>query len=168
MISCNLQGGVGNQMFQIAATASLALSNDDTFSFNLDTCNTPNQGFTSSKYKESLFKNVPQHSSYSFENFYNEQSFSYNKIPYSKNLLLNGYFQSEKYFIENSDFIKNLFHIDSNNIDFVKNEYELDNITCVHVRRGDYVKFKNFHLTCDLNYYTNSIDLIGEGKFLFI
>lgn len=168
MISCNLQGGLGNQMFQISAAASLALSNNDTFSFNFNSCSTPNQGFTSSKYTGNIFKNIPHHDSYSFENFYYEPFFSYSEIRYNKNLLLNGYFQSEKYFIENSDFIKNLFFIDPTNINFLKNKYDFGNITCVHIRRGDYVKFKNFHLACDVDYYKKSIEIIGNGKFLFI
>ena len=70
MISCNLQGGLGNQMFQIAATVSLALSNKDNYSFNFHKCYTPNQGNQSTKYIDNFFKNIPNHNNYEFEKIY--------------------------------------------------------------------------------------------------
>lgn len=168
MISCNLQGGLGNQMFQIAAATSLALSNDDTYSFNFHQCNTPNQGNPSVKYINNIFKDIPIHDNYHFEKNYNEPKFSFTEIPYQKNLLLNGYFQSEKYFKNNSDKIKKLFFL---NIDDIKNisiKYDVTNLTCVHVRRGDYLKHKDFHFTCDIDYYQKSIQSINDTKFIFV
>jgi len=168
MISCNLQGGLGNQMFQIAATVSLALSNDDTYSFNFHQCYTPNQGNQSIKYIDNIFKNIPNHNNYEFEKKYNEPKFSFSNIPYEKNLLLNGYFQSEKYFKNNINDIKKLFFISDKNIKVISSKYDIKNLTCVHIRRGDYLKFKDFHFTCDLNYYQKAIELINDTKFIFV
>lgn len=170
MISCNLQGGLGNQMFQIAATASLAISNNDTFGFNFDLCYTPNQGNPSKKYINNIFQNIKGYKSYKFESTYYEPFFSYNQIPYSKNLLLNGYFQSEKYFIENSEHIRKLFKL--NPIESVINSIGLDllneEFTSVHIRRGDYLNFKDFHMSCGLDYYNSAIKKINSGKFIFL
>lgn len=168
MISCNLQGGLGNQMFQIAATTSIALSNNDTYSFNFENCFTPNQGNTSIKYTNNIFKNIPSHTKFNFDVIYNEPKFSFSKINYSKNLLLNGYFQSEKYFEINSNSIKKLFYISPNDIEKISNKYDTKNLTCIHIRRGDYLKFKDFHFTCDLNYYQKAIELINDTKFIFV
>ena len=41
MITCKLQGGIGNQMFQIAVTHALALKNNDKCCFNFNQCYTP-------------------------------------------------------------------------------------------------------------------------------
>jgi len=109
MISARLQGGLGNQMFQIASAVSLAISNNNTYSFNFDECFTPNQDNKSTKYVDNIFKNIPNYKNYIFDKIYNEPKFSFSEIPYQKNLLLNGYFQSEKYFKKNSDIIKKLF-----------------------------------------------------------
>jgi len=57
MISCYLQGGLGNQMFQIAATYNLALKNNDSAVFNFDESYTPLQGEQAYKYKNNVFKN---------------------------------------------------------------------------------------------------------------
>jgi hypothetical protein len=168
MISTKLQGGLGNQMFQIAVSSSLAISNNDTYSYNFEDCYTPNQGNKSTKYVNNIFKNIPNHSRYNFENFYNEPKFSFSEITYKENLLLNGYFQSEKYFKKNSDIIKKLFYINEEDIKNVSTKYDTKNLTCVHVRRGDYLKFKDFHFTCDINYYKNAINLINDTKFIFI
>jgi hypothetical protein len=168
MISCNLQGGLGNQMFQIAAATSLAISNNDVYSFNFEDCFTPNQGNKSTKYVNNIFKNIPIHSNFNFDKIYNEPKFSFSKIPYQKNLLINGYFQSQKYFEDNSTYIKKLFYINDNDIKKISDKYDVKNLTCVHIRRGDYLKFKDFHFTCDINYYQNAMDLIKDTKFIFI
>ena len=54
MITCNLIGGLGNQMFQIAATHALALRNNDEAVFDLYKCYTPLQGNVSDKYKNNF------------------------------------------------------------------------------------------------------------------
>ena len=168
MISVRLQGGLGNQMFQIAATVSLALSNDDTYSFNFHQCYTPNQGNQSIKYIDNIFKNIPSHNNYEFKKIYNEPKFSFSEIPYEKNLLLNGYFQSEKYFKKNSDDIKKLFTLNNDDIKHISIKYDVKNLTCVHIRRGDYLKYKDFHFTCDIDYYQKAIELINDTKFIFV
>jgi hypothetical protein len=168
MISARLQGGLGNQMFQIASAVSLAISNNNTYSFNFDECFTPNQGNKSTKYVDNIFKNIPNYKNYTFDKIYNEPKFSFSEIPYEKNLLLNGYFQSEKYFKKNSDDIKKLFTLNNDNIENISIKYDVKNLTCIHVRRGDYLKYKDFHFTCDIDYYQKAIELINDTKFIFI
>jgi hypothetical protein len=160
MISCNLQGGLGNQMFQIAATIALSLRNNDKSCFNFSTCNTPLQGNPSNKYKDTIFSKICNQPFFFSEKQYFEPKFSYTEISYHNNLLLNGYFQSEKYFEDFKDNIIDTFVIS----DIVKKP--INNLTSVHIRRGDYLNLQHFHSICDISYYKKAMDTIG-GNFLF-
>jgi hypothetical protein len=72
-----------------------------------------------------------------------------------------GYFQSEKYFKHNREYILNLFEP----YDFLKyelNKYRLlfeNKRTCsIHVRRGDYLNYSETHLPQKIDYFTRAID----------
>jgi hypothetical protein len=173
MISCSLQGGLGNQMFQIAATVALSLRNNDIYEINLNICNTPNQGRNANQYFDTIFKKLNKSDNYEFVNFYNEPKFSYNEIPYQSNLLIKGYFQSEKYFEDFKENIKELFYFSDDNKTIIENYFKDKNledkpITSVHIRRGDYLLSCDFHLVCTLDYYKKAIKTIGDSYFVFI
>jgi len=169
MVSCRLQGGLGNQMFQIAAAHALALRNNDISGFDFNQCFTPQQGHTSNKYRDNIFKKINIVSQYNYVGVYNEPSFSYNELPYVNDMLLNGSFQSEKYFIDYKNEVINLFIDELNNefIDEYLKQYSLP-ITSVHVRRGDYINNANFHKPCSIEYYKKAMDIIGDSIFIFI
>jgi hypothetical protein len=89
----------------------------------------------------------------------------------TKNVKINGYFQSEKYFINYKKEIKDLFKIDDETNFFLLKKYSniisLD--TCsIHVRRGDYLKFPNIHPTQNIEYYNKAVGYIGENKHYLI
>jgi hypothetical protein len=175
MISCNLRGGIGNQLFQIAATHALALRHNDISGFDLDICSTPNQGNESSKYKDNILSNLPKidYVNYNFKNYYFEQKFSYDEIPYKEELLINGYFQSELYFKDYKKEIINLFNISNENKNIVKEFFNFIGlvdkpITSIHIRRGDYLKHPDFHPVCPIEYYNKAIEYIGDSYFVFI
>jgi hypothetical protein len=173
MISCSLQGGLGNQMFQIATTVALSLRNNGEYGINLNICYTPNQGHLANKYFDTIFKNVIKSDNYSFSNFYYEPNFSYNEIPYQDNLLIRGYFQSEKYFQDYENEIKKLFYFSDEHKSIIENYFNENNlnnkpITSVHIRRGDYLLFSDVHLVCTLDYYKKAIKTIGDSYFVFI
>lgn len=161
MISCRLQGGLGNQMFQISAAYALALRNNDAACFNLSVCNTPMQGNKSITYVNSIFSKICDSKNLNFEILYNEPNFSFNEIKYSPNMLLNGFFQSEKYFYDFKEEIKNLFNLPT---DIVKKP--IDKLTSIHVRRGDYLKLQDYHLVLPKEYYLEAMDKI-KGNFIF-
>lgn len=176
MITARLQGGLGNQMFQIAAAHALALRNGVESKFNLNSCQTPNQGNTSPKYADTIFKNINTTDEINLLHIYNEPKFSYDEIPYQENLMITGIFgfQSEKYFEDFKDEIHELFHISLNDIAKVGTETpELrigkdKPITAVHIRRGDYVKNPQFHSLCDKEYYERAMAEIGDSNFIFV
>jgi len=174
MLTCKLQGGIGNQMFQIAATYALALRNNDTTGFDFQLCHTPMQGNTSYTYSKNILKNVTNVLNINTKKHYNEEKFSYSELPYASNLCLNGYFQSEKYFEDYKDKVIDLFYLKGGNeivIDSLLSTARKLNrkpITSIHIRRGDYVKNSDFHNVLDVEYYKKAMEIIGDSVFIFI
>lgn len=174
MITCALQGGLGNQMFQIASTIGHAVRCNTDYGFNLDYCHTPAQGNVANNYKDNFYKNlslIGNLNDIPNLKIFREKRFSYQEIPHEDNICLIGYFQSEKYFKHTKDLIKDTFKFD----DVIKlkvNGYinTFSGKTCaVQVRRGDYVKSSNYHLVCDLNYYHNAMNILGNDiDYIFI
>lgn len=159
MISARLQGGLGNQLFQISAAQSLAWDNDDVAIFNFESCYTPLQGNKATKYSDTIFRNITQGEP-DVDFFWKEPSHEFCVIPYRKNLLLDGYFQSLDYFRNNLIRIRDLFVT----TDLTS---ECGIYTGIHVRRGDYLRFPNVFHQCDLDYYRRAMDVIG-GEFIVV
>jgi len=68
---------------------------------------------------------------------------------------INGYLQTEKYFMSIRDEILDDFSF--------KSEYELPmnkEYTSLHVRRGDYVNQTNHHPLCSVDYYLQALELV--------
>mgnify|MGYP003649405822 CR=1 FL=1 len=109
MVINNICGGLGNQLFQIAAGYSLAKNNSDMYAINYNLQHNLIQGNTKHKYKDNLFSKILSTDEIP-TNQYSEQNHHYNPIPYTPpGMLLHGYLQSEKYFAEHKEDIKQLF-----------------------------------------------------------
>jgi hypothetical protein len=180
MITTYLQGGLGNQLFQIAAAFNLARLNNDEACFNFNSSHTPFQGSQSLKYKDNIYKEFKHVDDLKADIEFNQIGHSYNPIPYQKNLQIQGFFQSEKYFIESKkEFVdKIVLGLKSNKekhenvIDYI-NEISFRNdksqtLVAVHIRRGDYLRFPHIHTLCDLNYYQKALSIMKEkiGDFV--
>ena len=74
-----------------------------------------------------------------------EKNYNYNKLPYRNNVLLSGYFQSEKYFIKYKDEIKKLLT--------PAVTADITGDTAVHVRRGDYINSHHYCQLWETDYY---------------
>jgi len=169
MISTILKGGLGNQMFQISAAHSIALKHNDVSGFDFDNCTTNLQGNPANTYRDTIFQNVNKIKNYKFENLHVEKKHSFENISYKNNLLLDGYFQSEKYFYEFKEEIINLFKIDGFFDEEIFNTFSFDRPTVsVHVRRGDYLNFPKIHPTCSIDYYIESMSFFPNHNFIFI
>ena len=168
MITAKLQGGLGNYMFQIAAAESLGIKNNDSVVFSELDCTSCHTNV--STYKFNIFRNINiSHQALNLIKYdYSEPEFSYNEIPYVKDMRLIGYFQSEKYF--DKDKINDLFKIPSVIEEFITHNYGylLNEPTCsIHVRRGDYLKHPNHHPLCSMDYYNKAMALMPTGtKYL--
>ena len=171
MITCNLMGGLGNQIFQIFATISYAIKSKNRFQFlNLKTLG---EGSTTVRYTfwETFFSNMkpfliselpqPIH-------VIREKGFPYNELSVremvNRNVMIYGYFQSYKYFQENYAIIYRMLNIDKmkhdllNNINLSSPEYmDLENTVSMHFRIGDYKKIQDFHPLATYDYYERSL-----------
>ena len=166
MIYCNLKGGLGNMLFQIAAAKSFAIDNETDCSFpNLDrhlgylnSEKTYNPSLSHSFEYRDIFKNLTCTPSDTPITITFPLHYSKLKFP-SDNLIVDGFFQSEKYFKHNREEI--IGYLNFNDIkDIISEKYgDILNqrTTSIHVRRGDYVRHPNHHPTQSIDYYKDSI-----------
>lgn len=162
MISSFIQGGLGNQLFQIAAGYSHSLEVSSSFALSLGQHHLPLQGSNISVYRDTIFKKIKfQNLDLSKLLLYKEPKFSFSEIPKLDNLLLFGYFQSEKYFKKYKDKIYDLFSF--------PRKKEAPNIkVSLHIRRGDYARIPKILPILPLSYYKDAIDVIGEYDEILI
>lgn len=151
-------GGLGNMMFQIAAGYAHSKKVDSDFGYSVDRWHSVTSRDIH-KYTETTFKNIKQVPIINQPSF-QEQGMLYQKLPETKNLNLVGYFQSEKYFMEYSDEIQNLFDVP------VIPEYK--DYTFLHIRRGDYLKYADYHGVLSKEYYEHALDIINPNKVIVI
>lgn len=171
MVSSHLMGGLGNYMFQIAAATSLAIKNDDKAEFYVQGSSQVHKHLTS--YVDNIFRNVNIVNKPDLRYIrYIEPGFSYNEIPYSNNLLLHGYFQSEKYFKDSRDEILDMFKPSEEQIEYIFNKYgtllDLKKTCSIHVRRGNYLKLKEHHPPCDIEYYNLGMSIMEKDTTYLI
>lgn len=134
MITCQLRGRLGNQMFIIATVIAHALRMNTSYGF-------PGRSGKRGQFPM-MFDHLPSQPDYAiWQDYYEEKEFGvYNPLPEKENLHIKGYFQSEKYF---SDFRKEI--IEAFNLPKVQLGEGCDLSVAVHVRRGDYVKLSHKH-----------------------
>lgn len=185
MIIINLKGGIGNQLFQYALGRQLSLKNNTELFFDICAFRT----YKWHKYSLDLFSIEEKFFTRNFKNrillryyTYTQQSkqhykrfkltedtfkpFDSNILNAGKNTYLDGYWQSEKYFIQNKHIIINDLII-KRELNGINKEISATLNACnsvsIHIRRGNYVsnsEVNNTHGTCDSNYYDKSIKYI--------
>lgn len=160
--------GLGNSLFQIATTMSIAIDNNTDYYFP-DSC-----WFKKSRYDEnSFFKNeLPWINFEKIKNFnrWGIGDIRYVKPPmFKETTVIDGFFQSEKFFKHNREKIVEFFEIKDVFKEKIKNKYKdiLNENSCsLHVRRGDYINAKEMKVL-DLDYYKNAVEKFDE-KTLFV
>lgn len=173
MITCNLMGGLGNQIFQIFATISCAINHRMQFKFlNLESLG---GGFTTIRYtfwdkffyklKPFLIDNINIYPT----NVIREKDFTFNKLiidenQYKEDIMLSGYFQSYKYFQENYQLICRLIGLQQMKDDLLLkvnlNDDLLQNTISMHFRIGDYKKLQHVHPVMTKDYYFRALNYI--------
>jgi len=173
LIACSLMGGIGNQMFQIASTTSLAYDNNDICVYTLDIRGLPTSYQIQKMHNNTVFSKITYDYDFSWINkSYKEQYFHFKKLPYVENTIYEGYFQSEKYFFHNKKLINELFKPTEYINQRIQNKYENilnDSHVAIHVRRGDYVKLADHHynLAETTRYYEDAMQKFKNHKFVF-
>jgi hypothetical protein len=194
MIIVKLKGGLGNQMFQYAMGRALAHRNEvslklDISSYRVDSKRNYHLGFFNI-IEEFASKQDIQHltcpcnnllalifsrirmrfTPYRLRSLLKERTFSFDPaiLNATGNVVLDGYWQSERYFKGISGIIRNEFTIKddlSNNNKRFFCEIKASNSVSLHIRRGDYVtnaESSRMHGALSLNYYLEAIKYISE------
>jgi len=149
---CGRFGRLGNQMFQFASAVGLAEKrNTDWGLLRFQTSEIPNIF----KLPNTRHVNVQDIAHF---NRYNERSFAFDSNLFNQpdNTSLQGYYQSEQYFVHCKDVILEEFSFkdEISNVSMEKKKTLGDLPLCsVHVRRGDYLNLKEYHPVQSFLYY---------------
>jgi hypothetical protein len=174
MITCNLMGGLGNQLFQIFATISYAIKSKNRFAFlSQETlgCGSTTIRHTFwntffSNLKTFLVKDLP------VVRVIKETGFVYSELRVSEminqNIMIYGYFQSYKYFHANYSTICRLIGLGKmkdallQKLDITNDG--LNDTISMHFRIGDYKKIQDYHPLATYEYYERALGLIQNFK----
>ena len=171
MIVTKLIGGLGNQLFQYACGFNLARQHATEFkiyveefknyklhNFSLDKFNISSKLATPDDLKEL--------------EFIKEKTLNYdpNLVTLGSSLFIDGYWGSEKYFLNSRDLLLNEFSV----LNQLKGENHFfseliknSNSVSLHIRRGDYIINSNADQilqTCSMDYYECAILYFKEQK----
>jgi len=160
MISVYLQGGLGNQLFQIFAAIAYAIEHHEKLSFPLYKADVDSRP----PYWDTILKRLKDgvDSNLKCETITKlmEEDFHYVPLPAKTNVMLVGYFQSYKYFDKHYEAIYKKLNFKMEQ-EIVRTKYlTLDNTISLHFRIGDYTTLQLHHNILKDDYYTNAISEI--------
>lgn len=168
MITCQLKGGLGNMLFQVATTVALALRNGDNPVFDLKS-HWAHQGNKPTRFTKGIFRGLVHERKPKHRAVYQEPHFHYAPIPYAPDLKLDGYFQSEKHFADRRAELLELLSPTREQSEYLAKKYGAlfeQRVVSLHVRRGDYVKLADHHPPCTEDYYRRAMAGLGPARYL--
>ena len=186
----NIIGGLGNQMFQYALLIALRERfKEDIF---VDTTSFATYGLHNGLELEKVFgirlhlasiKDIEKLAYYSPNYKWNRimkrcfprkkttcyefplTKFIKEKLYLAGDMYYEGYWQHYSYFDEYRDIIKQEYHFQGSFNEealMIRNAIINDNSVAIHIRRGDYLKEKDYIGICDLEYYRAAIDILNK------
>jgi hypothetical protein len=174
IVSVKIQGGLGNQMFQLAAAYAYAKQNNGKLIVLRNKIEPDGRSLYWDnmlyRFQDFLVDRLPN----SLEQWYESGPTEFCIIPqlYSNGLYINGYLQSPKYFGDTTiqEEIKELFKPSHTTMCNIQSRYNLllknkDRIVVVHARRTDYLKNQdiiNYHGPLSIDYYNEAIKKISN------
>jgi hypothetical protein len=179
MITCNLLGGLGNQLFQIFTTISYAVKTKEKMVFlNSESIGKGITKIRNTYWTNLLYKLKPFLST-DFPNYViiRENGFTFKDIiseinnkKNNNNICLYGYFQSYKYFQNNNELICRLLNIEKQKETVSKTitDFHLQNTVSMHFRIGDYKFLPNVYSILTYEYYEKALEYIQNQNFIFL
>lgn len=145
LITAEFIGRLGNSLFQVAAMIGYAKKHNCRY------------GVQHNQRESTIlnhFPHLPKFEGYGRR--YNEPRFDYDELPYTgKPMHLVGFFQSERYFENAKEEVKNTFKLN-----FVEG---LQDYVSLHVRRGDYVQHSGSFPPITPEYVNLAIDAVRNS-----
>jgi hypothetical protein len=172
MIIVNIQGGLCNQLFQWACGFNLSKTQEVFFDLSFFANQFTNTIVTQREYllDKILNTNIPLLNNQVYQKFKEKpieiisDNFHYKDFDFEadKNYILNGYWQSEKYFSNSKNDIKN-------NFDWPRIKHlNFEDSCSIHVRRGDYITTQHVHPLQTIDYYKKAIEILKPKGNIFI
>lgn len=171
MISIDIQGGLGNQLFMIFATFAYGIKHNVKVVFPYHK-GSNNRG----TYWDTLFTNISMFTTLNPENQidiksfkkYIEPRFLYDPLPDfgDENVCLLGYFQSPRYFDSVQSTIFQIINLSDKKND-IKNKYGFlfdKKTVSMHFRMGDYKQKRYYHPIINYEYFENALAHIIKNK----
>ncbi len=169
-VSAHIFGQLGNNMFQVATACALAWDHNALAVFpDLATKRGENNPLN---YEHVFFRcraiPIPQDLPE-----WKEPSFAYHPIPYSQGLALDGYFQSEKYFVHHRQRLLNLFAPCSEDQSYMQRKYQwlMDHSCTVGVQLRDYLpddRTGNIHIQYGKDYLDKAMRLFPDTALFIV
>lgn len=168
------KGNLGNQMFQFAALLGIARRHNYDFRvppvdrsrihdydlfkyFTMDSVSSLNIGYVPFRTHLTSIRHWPNSSEHVFSEKF------VNTFPDNRNL--NGFFQSEYYFLNVRDEVLANFRFHSEHELQLEREtglHSLGPFIAVHIRRGDYLKRPDIHRVLGVDYYQTALGLLPK------
>jgi hypothetical protein len=170
MISIDIQGGLGNQLFMIFSTLAYGLKHNIKTIFSLN--RTHIIGINRPTYWDTFLDGLSIFTTTNVDinvfTPFNEPTFSYSPLPIfnSINTRLVGYFQSYKYFEPYKNNIYKLINLSEkqeNIINKYPNLFDKQNVS-IHFRIGDYKHKRYYHPVLNYEYFEKSLSMVMENK----
>lgn len=163
MITIDLRGGLGNQLFQIFTILAYSYEhNKETVFLQKQISN----GHRKKTYWDCFLSNLQPYlrcpKVVIFSKIFKESAFHYKKIPsHLDNTYFHGYFQSWKYFNCYKKEIFELITLEKQQ-QFVRDKLstkwkDVDNCVSMHFRIGDYKQAQKFHSIMSIEYYSKAL-----------
>lgn len=177
MITCQIMGGLGNQLFQIFSLLAYGMQYNTQIVFPYYDKFLERNTYWKSFLKHLVFfttenpiNTITNEQLNGFPR-YNEKSFSYEEFPNfgSSHVFLPGYYQSYKYFDSKKNIITSIIQLDTFKSEIVEefpeffvSDSENEKMTTIsmHFRMGDYKSKPDFHPIMPYEYYENALRTI--------
>ena len=176
MLDLGCNGRLGNQLFQYATLYSLSKMSNRRIILYLWDSETDYVKFKLNIFPKLKYQKINKVSTTTtlYEDSFNYSPSIMDKVTsrIEKCVNISGFFQSALYFDAYKNDILDLYVLDEGNIDIVNTLFlkmtkniKLE-IVSIHVRRGDYANFKNYHLILPQTYYQKAISLFTNSFFI--
>jgi len=165
MVTVNLMGGLGNQLFQYAYSRALAAQGREVYLTNIQVVNVTDHRIYSLDGFNTIVKlhNPPPIGAAPL--YESGLPFDERMLNIPEPTIVYGYFQTEKYFLNIEDSIRKELTLKSSlseKAQAIAKEIQSCESISLHVRRGDYLQLLAFHGMVEPTYYTAAIGTISQ------